>query len=142
MPSLKEFIDMQPITHMSDIEIIREWFCQNECEQDGLELIAQLSKSKTDKLENQMQYARTWIPIVPDVYHGNNKKVSLEIAEKLNKITKLHLLNQSLSEELINWAKEVIPTIDTPKVIFVPMVEWLKSEYGIEFKDSNRYKSS
>ena len=139
MISLKELIDIQPLTHMSDLEIIREWFCQNNREQDGLELIAQLSKSKTDKLENQLNYARTWIPVVPDVYHGNNKKVTIEIAEKLNKIAKLHLLGMPLAGDLLNWANEVIPTIDTPKVIFVPMVEWLRSEYSIEFRDSHKY---
>ena len=71
MPTLKNYIDEQRFTGEDDITIIRRWFCENNREQDGLELIAELSKSKTDKLENTLNYARTWLPSVADVYESN-----------------------------------------------------------------------
>ena len=135
MPSLKEFVDMQPITGMSDTDIIREWFCQNGCEETGLELITTLSKSKIDKLKTRLNYITTWAPNMIDVYRGNGGEVPLDIAERLNTIIRYRIIDQPLPESLLNWAKETIPTINTPKVIFVPMVEWLKEEYGVEFKD-------
>ena len=59
MPTLKEFIDKQSFTGYNDIDIIREWFCQNDCEEIGIELISMLNKSKIDKLDKQIKLAQT-----------------------------------------------------------------------------------
>lgn len=134
MPTLKDYIDKQRFTGEDDITIIRRWFCENNREQDGLELIAELSKSKSDKLENTLNYARTWLPSLPDVY-DSNKGINKDTASYIMRITKYHILGCKLPNELKLWAEANIPNMDTPKVIFVPMVEWLKKEYGIEFKD-------
>lgn len=134
MPTLKDYIDEQRFTGEDDITIIRRWFCENNREQDGLELIADLSKSKTDKLENTLNYARTWLPSVADVYESN-KGIKKEVASQLMRITRIHLLGCDLSDDLKRWAEITIPEMDTPRVIFVPMVEWLKEKYGIEFRD-------
>ena len=135
MPTLKELIDQQKLTGKSDIEIISDWFCQKNREEDGLDLISNLNKSKVNKLSKTIDYVRTWLPCLPDVYEANKGKITKEHAKLLNQITRIHLLGNDLSDTILNTAKEVIPTIDTPSVIFIPMVEWLKDKYQIEFKD-------
>ena len=47
----------------------------------------------------------------------------------------MYLLNMELSDSLLEWAKETIPKLKTPSVIFRPALEWLKEKYGVEFKD-------
>lgn len=134
MPTLKEYIDEQRFTGEDDITIIRRWFCENNREQDGLELIAELSKSKSDKLQQSLNYARMWLPSLPNVYESN-KGIDKETANKIQQITTLHLLGyDELPEPLLTWAKETIPNMKIPNIIFVPMTEWLKDNYNIEFK--------
>ena len=134
MPTLKDYIDNQKFTGDDDITIIRKWFSDNNREQDGIELISELSKSKCDKLQNILNCARTWLPSLPDIYESN-KGIDKEDANHLMRITKLYLLSCELSPSLLSWAESRIPEMDTPSVIFVPMVEWLKNKYNIEFKD-------
>ncbi len=73
-------------------------------------------------------------PSVPDVYISN-KGIDKEVGNKLNRIITLYLLDCELPESLLTWAKENIPNMNTPNIIFIPMVEWLKNKYSIEFKD-------
>ena len=138
MTTLKELISIQKYTDLSDIEIIKAWFIDNNMESEGINLMAELSKSKFDKVYLQLKNAQTWIPIVPDVYESNKfmkNKVSKEEGKYLNKITQSFLLGLDLNDDLLNWAKINIPNINIPTVIFVPMVKWLKDKYKIEFAD-------
>ena len=138
MTTLAELISTQKYTGLSDIEIIKAWFIDNDKESEGINLIAELSKFKFDKVDRQLKNAQTWIPIVPDTYESNKsmkKKVSKEEGNYLNKITQSFLLGLDLNDDLLNWAKTNIPNIKTPSVIFTPMVKWLKGKYKIEFAD-------
>lgn len=138
MISLEELISTQKYTGLSDIDIIKTWFIDNDKESEGINLMAELSKSQFDKVYLQLKNAQTWIPIVPDVYESNKStkyKVSEEEGKYLNKITQRFLLGLELDDDLLNWAKNNIPNINTPSVIFVPMVKWLKGKYKIEFAD-------
>ena len=133
--SLKKLVDAQFMTNMTDLEVIKAWFTYNHCEQEGLTLIADLSKSKVDKLENVLINARTWIPVLPSVTDNLKSEINEEFAKNFNKIVNIHLLDMELNDELLEWAKETIPKLKTPKTIFRPALEWLKDKYGIEFKD-------
>lgn len=137
MTTLKELISTQKYTGLSDIEIIKAWFIDNDKESEGINLMAELSKSKFDKVYLQLKNAQTWIPIVPDVYESNKStkyKVSEEEGKYLNKITQRFLLGLDLNDDLLNWAKINIPNMNTPTVIFAPMVKWLKDKYKIKFR--------
>lgn len=133
--TLKELVDIQQYTKESDIKVIEQWFISNDKEMEGIDLLSNLASTKANKLENILRIAQMWIPSVPDVYDSNNQKVPKEAAIKLNKIVQYHLLNMPLSNDLLNWAKETVPTMKTPTCIFRPAIEWLKNEYEIEFKD-------
>ena len=133
--SLKKLIDAQLMTNMTDLEVIKNWFIYNNCEQEGLTLIADLSKSKTEKLENVLANARAWIPVLPVTFDSLKTEISEEFAHKFGIIASEYLLGMQLSDNLLEWAKENIPKYKTPKTIFRPALEWLKEKYGIEFKD-------
>lgn len=133
--SLLELINAQPITGMSDLEIIKTWFIQNNYEQEGLTLIADLSKSKANKLETILCNARLWIPTLPTTFEPLKTQISEEFAKKFGIIVNMYLLDMPLEGELLKWAKETFPKYKTPTVIFRPALEWLKDKYGIEFKD-------
>ena len=136
--TLKELVDNQKYTGLSDMDIIEAWFTLNNKESEGMSLITQLSKSKLNKLENTLSYARMWIPTVPPIYEANiggKHSVSKDVGNKLDAIIQRHLLGMPLNEKLLNWAKETIPTMNTPAIMFVPAIEWLRDEYGIEFAD-------
>ena len=132
---LKHLVDAQQFTGDSDIQIIYKWFVCNNKEIEAIKILSDLASSKATKLENTLLNARTWIPTVPKVYESNPGKISKENGEKLDKIIQYHILKMPLTNELLDWAKETMPTLKTPTCIFRPAVEWLKSEYGIEFKD-------
>lgn len=138
MTTLEELISIQKYTGQSDIDIIKAWFIDNNQESEGINLMAELSKSKFDKVYSQLKNAQTWIPLVPDVYESNKSiknKVSKDEGKNLNRIIQRFLLGLDLNDDLLNWAKANIPNMNTPTVIFVPMVKWLKNTYGIEFAD-------
>lgn len=132
---LKDLVDMQILTGESDMDIISKWFVTNNKETEGIELLSKLASSKSNKLERILQLARMWIPMVPKVYESNPKMITKENGAKLDQIIQYYILDMPLSDNLIEWAKENIPAMKTPTIIFRPAIEWLKSEYGIEFKD-------
>ena len=138
MITLEELVNNQRITGLSDIDIIKAWFTLNGKESEGISLITELSESKLNKLEYMINYARTWIPTVPNVYEANiesKKPVERDVAAKLDRIIQCHLLGLRLGGSLLAWAEETIPTMNTPTIIFRPAIEWLRDEYGIEFAD-------
>jgi hypothetical protein len=135
MVTLKNLVDEQQYTGVPDLDIIKSWFVSNGKELEGIELLSDLASAKANKLENTLRIARMWIPTVPSVYESNNGKVPKDVANKLDKIIQYHLLSMDLSNELFDWAKETIPTMKTPTIIYRPAIEWLKSKYWIEFKD-------
>lgn len=131
--TLKELVEIQSFSGEADIKIIKNWFILNDKESEGITLIAELSESKSRKLEDTLRNARTWIPNIPELYEANKRRIPKDVCQKLTKITYMYLLDMPLSDKMLDWAKENIPTIKMPKVIFVPMVEWLRADYGIEF---------
>ena len=133
--SLKKLVDSQFMTNMTDLEVIKAWFVYNNCEQEGLTLIADLCKSKADKIDRILSNARLWIPTLPGVLKSLKEEVNEEFAINFNKIADVYLLDLELNDTMLEWAKETIPKLKTPKTIFRPVLEWLKDEYSIEFKD-------
>lgn len=141
MKSLKEFVYMQALTGESDLDIIQCWFIENDMEQEGLKIIAELSYRKAYKIQQTLDYARTWVPIASVAapkqpkYAKKYHYYDRETEERLVQITQYFLLAMPLSDFLLNWAKEKIPQMERPFAYFQPTVDWLKEKYGIEFKE-------
>ena len=133
MKSLKELLEENKLFHYEDIEIIKKWFTGNSLEELGLQMIPELAASKSKKIQKQLDYARTWIPVKIDM--NKVEGVDPDTALCLNKIITCCMLSIDLPNDYLEWAKENIPKMNLPKLFFMPTIGYLKDRYGIEFKD-------
>lgn len=132
MTTLKQLIDEQKLNGISDIQIIRTFFELNDMEEEGIDLIQELTKSKIEKLKRKQRIVEEWVSYLPSKYLYEN--YDLEIADMLHTLELDYLCNGGkLSKNRLEWAKENVPNIDRPKVYFNPLVEWLGIN-GLVFK--------
>lgn len=135
MKTLKELVEWQRMTDLSDLQIIKTWFVENNMEIEGLSIITDLAEEKANKLQTVLDGARAWLPILPDLEKSNQGLLNKEQADMLQKIIIVFLLGMDLKESgLYGWAEKEIPKMKCPTIIFVPCVKWLKEKYGILFK--------
>ena len=129
MKTLKELVEWQKMTDLSDLQIIRMWLIENNMEIEGLSIIADLAESKANKLQDTLNNARAWLPILPDLEKSNQGLLTKEQADILQKIITIFLLGMDLKESgLYSWAEKEIPKMKCPTIIFVPCVKWLKEK--------------
>ena len=140
MKTLKQLVAEQQLTGEGDIKLIERWFIENDLEQEGLKLIADLSYMKSNKLEQTLNYARTWAPYIcaePKQPPRSKKRhyYDRETEKRLMQLTQYHLLKMPLPDFLLDWAKENVPKMEEPSMYFQPTIEWLDKQYGIRFKE-------
>lgn len=132
MVTLKELVENQKYTEESDMELIRKFFIANDLEEEGIDLVTNLTKEKVAKLKRKHKLVEDWATILPSTYLY--KTYALEIANKLHMMELDYLVNGgSLSNHLLEWAKEHLPSIERPKAYFNPLVDWLENK-GVYFK--------
>lgn len=132
MTTLRELVDDQKWTEMNDIQIIKVFFTLNDMEEEGLDLIHELTESKIKKMKQRHKMAEEWASILPSKYLYEN--YDLDTADKLHTLEINFLVNGGeLSDGLLKWAETNIPEIKRPNVYFNPLIDWLKDR-GIEFK--------
>lgn len=133
MVTLEQLVKEQKWNGMSDIQIIKTFFDMNNMEEEGVDMIHELSKTKINKLKCERKVVRDWTSYLPSKYLYEN--YDLDIADKLHTLELDYLSHGcKLSEKRLKWAKENIPNIERPKVYFNPLVEWLDDK-GIRFKE-------
>ena len=135
MITLRELLDKYEGFY-SDKEIIVEYFVQNNMEYEGMNLLISLAKNKTQKVQNELDYIKSWIPVKIDMTKVHGYK---EVGEKLNQIITCQICGFELPNDLLEWAKENIPNMKLPQLMFMDTVKWLKEKYGIRFKDGEKY---
>lgn len=132
MRTLKELVENQQLNGMSDIQVIRTFFEWNDMEEEGMELIYELSQAKVKKLKSDRDITRLWVSYLPSEYLYET--YDLETASNLHILELDYLTHaQELSESRLKWARENVPNIKMPRVYFQPLVKWLKDQ-GIEFR--------
>ena len=131
MKQLKEYIDLQKFTGMSDMEIITQYFIDNDIEEEAMEISHNLAKAKIEKMRHRQDIVKTWAYTIPSEYLY--KKYSLEVASRLHRIELDYIVNGEVTNGRLEWAKENLPNIKEPEVYFQPCIEWLE-EQGIKFK--------
>lgn len=132
MKELKEYIGLQPLTEMSDMEIITAYFIDNDMEEQAMELTHNLAKSKIDKMKLRQDIIKTWAYWLPSEYLY--KKYPIKVATMLHRIELDYIVNGEITNERLKWAKENIPNLKKPEVYLNPCFDWLE-EQGIKFKD-------
>lgn len=78
MVTLKQLMENNKWNGMSDIQIIERFFKLNNLEEEGIDLVAELSKSKINKLKRKERMVREWMSYLPSKYLYEN--YDLEIA--------------------------------------------------------------
>lgn len=132
MITLKELVDNQKWNAATDIQVIKAFFELNDLEEDGIDIISNLAKSKINKIKNRYAVAEMWICMLPSKYLYEN--YDLDIADHLHTLELNYLINGGeLSTDQLKWAKENIPNIKEPQTYFRPLIEWLGKK-EIQFK--------
>lgn len=133
MVTLSELVNEQKWNDISDIEVIKQFFVLNDMEEQAIDLISELSKSKVRKLKQKNYMAEEWVTILPSKYLY--EKYDLEVADRLHMMELDFLLNGGeLSKKKLKWAKENVPNIKEPNPYFRPLIDYLE-ENGIKFKE-------
>ena len=141
MITLSEFAKRLEDIGKSPIEIIELYLTLTNQEIDALDMIPRLAKSATYKIESKLDYAQSWIPSLIDTSRVN-KSVTKEQGDLILKLSMYFCLGMTLPDYIKEQAESIIPTMNTPKLIFIPMVKWLESMYGIKFKDAENRKEN
>ena len=133
MATLEQLVQKQKLFDMTDIQVIKMFFSINDLEEEGVELITELSKAKIEKLKHRKQMVEDWTSYLPSKYLYEN--YDLETADKLHAL-ELDFISHGceLSELRLEWARENVPNIITPQAYFNPLIDYLE-EKGIKFKD-------
>ena len=132
MKNLKEYIEWQKFTGMSDMEIITSYFIDNDIEEEAMELSHNLAKAKIEKMKHRQHIIKEWAYHIPSKYLYEN--YPLDIATDLHRVELDYIVNGEVTQSRLEWAKENIPNIKLPEVYFFPCVDWLATQ-GIRFKD-------
>lgn len=132
MITLKELVERQKWTDESDIDIIREFFYSNDLEEEGIELIYDITKEQTRKLKNRLKVVKDWTSYLPSKYLYET--YDLDTADQLHTLELDYITNGELSNKRFIWAKKNVPNIVRPQVYFNPLVDWLE-ERGVKFKN-------
>ena len=132
MVTLKQLIEEQKFTGLSDVGVIRTFFNLNDMEEEGMDLIQELTKIKVEKLKRRQRQVEEWTSHLPSKYLYEN--YDLDVADRLH-ILELDYLSHGceLTSGRLKWAKENIPNIEKPYLYFQPLVEYLDDK-GIRFK--------
>ena len=133
MVTLEQLVQEQKLFDMTDIQVIKMFFSLNDLEEEGVELITELSKVKIEKLKRKKQIVEDWTSYLPSKYLYEN--YDLDTADKLHAL-ELDFLSHGceLSEIRLDWARENVPNIVKPRAYFNPLIDYLE-ENGIRFKD-------
>lgn len=122
-----------------EAKIIEEWFVENDFEDVGLAMIPRLSARKLAKVQQKLNFAQSWIPSKVDLNLNEEFANDKPTADMLNAITTYCMLSMELPTSILEWAREHVPTMNTPKIFFLPAAKYLKENYNIEFKDKPKF---
>ena len=136
MITLKQLLKEQEILGkdgLTDIQIIKSFLTINDLEEEGIDLIHELTKSKIEKMKKRQHIIEEWVYILPSKYLYEN--YDLDIANALHRLELNYLINGGeLDKRFLDWAKENIPKIVQSEVYFFPLVDWL-ADKGIKFQN-------
>lgn len=139
--SLSEFALHCERMGMKPLDIIYEYLVQTKRETEALDMIPRLAQMQAHRIQSRLDYARSWIPNKVNVYKAN-RNVTRQQAEIIDRLTDLYCLGMEIPEQYLAKVRETISNMEMPKLIFVPMTEWLRDKYNIVFKDMDTNKEN
>ena len=139
--SLSEFALHCERMGIKPLDIIYEYLVQTKQETEALDMIPKLAQMQAHRIQSRLDYARSWIPNKVNVYKAN-RNVTRQQAEIIDRLTDLYCLGMEIPEQYLAKVREIISNMEMPKLIFVPMTEWLRDKYNITFKDMDINKEN
>lgn len=133
MKHLKDYVELQKLTGMSDKEMILAYFIDNDIEEEAMEIFYDLANAKIRKMKNREHEIKTWVYTIPSDYLYEEYPV--KIATMLHRIELDYIVNGEVTNNRLKWAKENVPNTKMPTLYFQPCVEWMEKQ-GIKFKDA------
>lgn len=94
MITLKQLLKEQEILGedgLNDIQIIKSFFTLNNLEENGIDLIYELTKSKIEKMKKRQRIIEEWVCILPSKYLYEN--YDLNTANNLHRLELNYLIN-------------------------------------------------
>jgi hypothetical protein len=91
MKQLKDYVEFQKFTDISDMEIITQYFIDNDMEEEAMELSHNLAKAKIEKMKHRQHIIKEWTYYLPSEYLY--EKYSLDIATRLHRIELDYIVN-------------------------------------------------
>ena len=82
MVTLEQLVKEQKLFDMTDIQVIKRFFDLNNMEEEGVDLIYELTQSKIEKLKRKERIVEEWTSILPSKYLYEN--YDLDTADKLH----------------------------------------------------------
>lgn len=132
MVTIEQLVQEQKWNGMTDLQLVKEFFDRNNLEEEGMDLIHELSRTKIKKLKSNERIVRDWTSYLPSKYLYEN--YDLETADWLHTLELDFLTHgEKLTKNRLEWAKENVPKILRPEVYFNPLVEWMEKQ-GIQFQ--------
>lgn len=136
MKSLKDYIEKQDFIgseKYTDLDIICDWFIENNKEYIALSLIPKLAQEQSEKIQRKYDWARSQIPMIDAIFDSFEQT---EANKNFRAIAKMSVLDLDLRAEkdLFEWAKSYIPKHIMPCPFYTPSAPYL-AKYGLQFKE-------
>lgn len=141
--SLKEMVEMYSY-YMSDIDIIRHYFADNEIEDEAIKMISDLSSNAIKRKREGLRMVSSHALMISSNF-GYIQKCYGENAQDMLDIMMWYITTVMVSEEepeipeSITNIMEKIPCINMPNgaMFFQPCLEWLHNK-GVYFKNERK----
>lgn len=138
LPKLSEYAKkMEDKGYIDPMAIIMHYAIDTNQEYVLMDIIVKTAKARAEKAETQLNYARSWIPNKID-FKQADKRLSDKTIKLLNRLVDIFCLGMDIPKSFIEEVRETVENMNTPNLIFVPMVNWLRKEYNIRFKDDTK----
>lgn len=133
MKSLKEYINMQALSGKSDIEVIQDFLVDNNLESVALTLIPALAQTQLDKIQRKLSYAQSHIPLMFTIPLTGLDKETASNLMLIQQCCALSIDLEKCYNNIFEWAKKTIPTLELPQCFFMPTLNYL-AKWDIYFK--------
>lgn len=133
MRPLKEYIELQPLSGKSDLEIIQDFLVDNNLERVALSIIPTLAQKQLDKVQGKLNYAQSNIPLMFTMpLKGLDKDTQYNLV-MIEQCCALSIDFEKAYPSIFEWAKKTIPTLELPECFFMPTLNYL-AKWNIYFK--------
>lgn len=127
MVTLKELVNRQFLTQENDIDLIVEWFKENDMSLQGIEFISKLAKNEISDIKHKQGVMMGNL----NMYAGNETLIKLfgiKNGCKFDRVVRLFIMGYDLEKEypmLVDWLREFVPQQKEPTIFWQPFKEYL-----------------